>query len=157
VWDRLSLPPEARKGLRVAGLLHDLGKIRVPSDILSKPTRLSTAEFALIKEHPVAAWEILKLVRFPWPVATIVRQHHERLDGSGYPDGLKDEAILRESCVLAVADVVEAMASHRPYRPALGIDAALAEIGRGRGTVYWPDAVDACVRLFREDGYVLPA
>ncbi len=155
VWDRLSLPREARDGLRVAGLLHDLGKIRVPADILSKPTRLSAAEMALIREHPVAAWEILKLVEFPWPVATIVRQHHERLDGSGYPDGLKDRDILRESCVLAVADVVEAMASHRPYRAALGIDMALAEIQKGRGAPYWPDAVDACVQVFREDGYVL--
>ena len=157
IWDRLSAPREARKGLRIAGMLHDLGKIRVPADILSKPTRLSAAEFALIREHPASAWEILRLVEFPWPVATIVRQHHERLDGTGYPDGLKGEDILRESCVLGVADVVEAMASHRPYRPALGIDAALAEIQRGRGTAYWPDAVDACVALFREDGFALAA
>jgi len=156
VWDRLGLPRPARDGLRMAGMLHDLGKINIPADILSKPSRLSTAEFALIREHPVSAWEILRLVEFPWPVATIVRQHHERLDGTGYPDGLKDGDILRESCVLGVADVVEAMASHRPYRAALGIDAALAEITRGRGTAYWPDAVDACVQLFREAGYVLP-
>jgi len=156
IWDRLSLPREARDGLRVAGMLHDLGKLQIPADILSKPTRLSKAEFSLIQEHPMSAWEILRLAEFPWPVATIVRQHHERLDGTGYPDGLKDGDILRESCILAIADVVEAMASHRPYRAALGIDAALAEIQRGRGTAYWADAVDACVKAFREDGYVLP-
>ncbi len=157
IWDRLSLPADAREGLRMAGLLHDLGKIRVPSDILTKPTRLSKAEFALIQEHPVSAWEILRLVEFPWPVATIVRQHHERLDGKGYPDGLKGGDVLPEACVLGVADVVEAMASHRPYRAALGIDAALAEILRGRDTAFQADVVDACVALFREDGYELPA
>lgn len=156
IWDGLSLPRGAREGLRIAGLLHDLGKIKIPADILSKPSRLSPAEFALIREHPVSAWEILTLVDFPWPVATIVRQHHERLDGTGYPDGLKDGDLLRESCILGVADVVEAMASHRPYRPALGVDLALAEIRRGRGTAYWPDAVDACVHLFSEGGYELP-
>ena len=156
VWDRLSLHRDARDGVRIAGLLHDLGKIRIPVDILCKPSRLTPAEFSLIREHPVAAWEILKRVEFPWPVATIVRQHHERLDGSGYPDGLEDADLLRESCVLAIADVVEAMASHRPYRAALGVDAALAEIVRGRGTAYWSDAVDACVQVFREDGFVFP-
>ena len=156
IWDNLSLPREARDGLRIAGMLHDLGQVQISADILSKPTRLSKAEFMLIKEHSISAWEILRLAEFPWPVATIVRQHHERLDGTGYPDGLKDGDILRESCILGIADVVEAMASHRPYRPALGIDAALAEILRGRGTAYWPDAVDACVKAFRVDGYVLP-
>ncbi|MFZ4579049.1 MAG: HD domain-containing phosphohydrolase [Myxococcota bacterium] len=156
IWDRLSLPREAREGLRIAGMMHDLGKLQVPAEILSKSTRLSKLEFLLIQEHPMSAWEILRLAEFPWPVATIVRQHHERLDGTGYPDGLKDADIMRESCVLAIADVVEAMASHRPYRAALGIDAALTEILRGRGTAYWPDAVDACVKAFREDGYALP-
>lgn len=157
IWDRLALPLDAREGLRLAGMLHDLGKIKVPAEILSKPSILSSVELALIREHSVSAWEILRLVEFPWPVATIVRQHHERLDGSGYPDGLKADAILKEANVLAVADVVEAMASHRPYRPARGIDAALAEIQRGSGTAYWSDAVDACVHLFREDGYQLPS
>jgi HD-GYP domain-containing protein (c-di-GMP phosphodiesterase class II) len=152
----MGLPPEARDGLRMAGLLHDLGKIKVPADILTKPTRLSTAEFDLIKEHPVAAWEVLRLLDFPWPVATIVRQHHERLDGSGYPDHLKDGEILQEARILGVADVVEAMASHRPYRPALGIDVALAEIERGRGRIYCERAADACLAVFREDGFVLP-
>lgn len=156
IWDKLAMPAEAREGLRIAGMLHDLGKINVPADILSKPSKLSAAEFALIKEHPVSAWEILRLVEFPWPVATIVRQHHERLDGTGYPDGLKDGDILPESSILSVADVVEAMASHRPYRPALGIEVALAEIERGRGTAYRADAVDACLQIFK-DGYILPA
>jgi response regulator RpfG family c-di-GMP phosphodiesterase len=156
IWDSMSLSREGRDGLRIAGMLHDLGKIQIPADILSKPSLLSKAEFSLIQEHPISAWEILRLAEFPGPVATIVRQHHERLDGTGYPDGLKGGDILRESCVLAIADVVEAMASHRPYRAALGIDAALAEIQRGRGTAYSVDTVDACLRLFREDGYVLP-
>lgn len=156
IWDRMGLPQEARDGLRMAGLLHDLGKIKVPADILTKPTRLSTAEFDLIKEHPVSAWEVLRLLDFPWPVATIVRQHHERLDGSGYPDHLKDGEILQEARILGVADVVEAMASHRPYRPALGIETALAEITRGRGTIYCERTADACLAVFREDGFVLP-
>lgn len=157
IWDQLGLPSEARDGLRMAGLLHDIGKIRVPSDILSKPVRLSRVEFALIQEHPVTAWEILRLVEFPWPVAQIVRQHHERLDGRGYPDGLTTSKILMEARVLGVADVVEAMASHRPYRPALGIEAALEEIEGGKGTVYWDDAVDACLYAFRKGGYQFPA
>jgi len=156
MWDRMAAPKDAREGLRIAGLLHDLGKIRVPAEILSKPSRLSSGEMSLVREHAVSGWEVLRRVDFPWPVATMVRQHHERLDGSGYPDGLKDGDILRESCVLGVADVVEAMSSHRPYRPALGVEAALAEIQKGRGILYCPNAVDACVQVFREDGYVLP-
>ncbi len=156
IWDRLGLPMEAREGLRMAGLLHDIGKIRVPSDILSKPAGLSKAEFALIREHPVTAWEILQLVEFPWPVAQIVRQHHERIDGNGYPDNLTINEILPEARVLGVADVVEAMASHRPYRPALGIDAALDEIERGKGTLYWEDAVEACLFVFRDAEYRFP-
>ncbi len=157
IWDKMQLPREEREGLRIAGMLHDLGKIKVPSDILTKPSRLSPAEVALIQEHPGAAWEILRLVHFPWPVAEIVRQHHERLDGSGYPDGTIGDHILTEACVLGVADVVEAMASHRPYRPALGIAAALSEIAQGRGTRYRTDVVDACTSLFIDDGFSLPA
>lgn len=157
ISERMNLPTGAREGLRIAGLLHDLGKIRVPADILTKPSRLTAPEFSLIKEHPVSAWEILRVVDFPWPVADIVRQHHERLDGSGYPDGLEGDSIGPEARILGVADVVEAMASHRPYRAALGIDVALEEILLGRGTRYCPGAVDACVALFREEGYALPA
>jgi len=155
IHDRMSLSLEAREGLRVAGLLHDLGKLAVPAEILSKPTRLSSNEFALIKAHPVGAWDILRGMDFPWPVADIVRQHHERLDGSGYPDGLSGDAILMEARILGVADVVEAMSSHRPYRPALGLPAALDEITRNRGRLYDPAVVDACVAACSREGFTL--
>ena len=144
-------------GLRVAGYLHDIGKITIPAEILSKPGKLSAVEFMLIQGHSQAGYDVLKGVEFPWPVAEITLQHHERMDGSGYPKGLKGEAILPEARIIAVADVVEAMASHRPYRPTLGIDKALAEIERGRGTAYDPSIADACLRLFREKGYTVPA
>jgi len=157
IWNKLGLSSEACEGLRIAALLHDLGKLRIPTDLLTKPTQLSQAELALIREHAQDGWDILQLVEFPWPVATIVRQHHERLDGTGYPDKLKGEEILKESCVLAVADVVESMASDRPYRSTLGLDAALEEITEGSGSCYCPDVVEACKALFVEDGYVLPA
>ena len=146
-----------QEGLNVAGHLHDVGKAMVPSEILSKPGKLSPIEMQLVQGHCQAGHDILKSVDFPWPVAEIILQHHERLDGSGYPCGLKGEAILREARILAVADVVEAMSSHRPYRPGLGVTAALAEIERGSGTVYAPDVVDACLCLFREKNYRLPA
>lgn len=144
------------EGVRVAGYLHDVGKIAVPAEILSKPSLLTKAELALVKEHAEQSYEILKTVPFPWPVAEAARQHHERLDGSGYPRGLKGDAIILEARILGVADTVESMASHRPYRPSLGLDAALAEIAKGRGTLYDPQVVDACLRLFREKGYKLP-
>jgi HD-GYP domain-containing protein (c-di-GMP phosphodiesterase class II) len=153
----LGLDARQQEGLRVAGHLHDVGKITIPSEILSKPGKLSANEFALIKGHPQSGYDILKNVEFPWPVAQVAHQHHERIDGSGYPQGLKGDDILFEARIMAVADVVEAMASHRPYRPGLGIDKALAEIERGRGTAYDPQAADACLRLFREKGYQLPA
>ncbi len=143
----LDLDPERRKGLHVASAVHDIGKISVPVEILAKPGRLSATEFELIKGHPASGYEILKGIDFPWPVATIVRQHHERLDGSGYPDGLQGDSILLESRILAVADVVEAIHSHRPYRPGLGLDVALEEVQKRRGTLYDPQAVDACLRL----------
>jgi PAS domain S-box-containing protein len=146
-----------QEGLRVAGLLHDIGKITIPSQILSKPGNLSKTEFKLIKEHAQASYNALKGVKFPWPVAEAALQHHERADGSGYPHGLKGEAILLEARILAVSDVVEAMASHRPYRAALGIEAALAEIERGRGTAYDPLVADACLRLFRQKQFRLTA
>lgn len=144
-------------GIHLASIVHDLGKIHIPAEILSKPAKLSEIEFSLIMTHPQAGFEILKGIAFPWPIAQTVWQHHERLDGSGYPHGLTSDAIILEARILAVADVVEAMSSHRPYRPGLGIGAALEEIERNRGVLYDPDAVDACLRLFRTRQYKLPA
>jgi putative two-component system response regulator len=144
----MGLPEDQVEGIRVAGLIHDLGKIAVPAEILSKPSKLTDSEFNLIKIHPQAAYDILKDIDFPWPLSIVVLQHHERLDGSGYPHGLKGkDGILLEARILAVADVFEAMASHRPYRPALGKEKALDEIRRGKGTAYDPKAVDACIRV----------
>jgi PAS domain S-box-containing protein len=141
------------QGILLAGIIHDVGKIQVPAEILSKPAKLTPLEFELIKCHAQAGYEIVKGIAFPWPVAEMIRQHHERLDGSGYPQGLKGDEILPDAKILAVADVVEAMMSHRPYRAALGLDAALAEIESGKGSRYDAAAVDACVRLFREKGF----
>jgi PAS domain S-box-containing protein len=145
--------PDYIEGIRVMGFLHDLGKIAVPGEILSKPSRLSEYEFNLIKVHPQAGYDILKGIDFPWPVALAVLQHHERLDGSGYPHGLSSHDIIPEAKILAVADVVEAMASHRPYRPALGIDQAMAEISRHQGVLYDPAVVQTCLRLFSENRF----
>jgi len=146
----LGLSEERIEGLRVAGLLHDLGKIAVAAEILAKPGKINEYEFALIKAHPQIAFDILKGIEFPWPVAQIILQHHERLDGSGYPGGLQGEDILLEARILGVADVVEAMSSHRPYRPALGLPEALGEISQHQGSLYDPEVVAACVRLFSE-------
>jgi HD-GYP domain-containing protein (c-di-GMP phosphodiesterase class II) len=143
--------------LRIAGTVHDIGKLGIPAEILSKPGPLSAIELDLIREHPQTAYKILADVPFPGPVAEIVLQHHERLDGSGYPRGLTGEQTLREARILAVADVVEAMASHRPYRAARGIDAALGEIEQGAGRLYDSEAVEACLHLFRDKGFALPA
>jgi len=151
----MGLPQEKIDGIQMAGSIHDIGKLSIPAEILSKPTKLSDIEFRLIKEHARQGYEILKDVESPWPLAEIVRQHHERMDGSGYPRNLKGEEILIEARILAVADVVEAMASHRPYRPGLGIDLALAEIEKNRGICYDDAVVDACLRLFREKGFKL--
>jgi PAS domain S-box-containing protein/putative nucleotidyltransferase with HDIG domain len=153
----MALSPAQIEGVRIAGYLHDVGKIVVPAEILAKPTRLTKAEFDLLKDHAQQGYDILKGVEFPWPVAEIALQHHERVDGSGYPRGLRGEAILREAKIIAVADTIEAMATHRPYRPSLGIDNALAEIERGSGTAYDSDVVDVCLRLFRQKGYQLPS
>ncbi len=139
----------------MAGIVHDLGKISVPAEILGKLARLTEIEFALIKNHSRVGYDILKKIEFPWPIAQMVLQHHEKMDGSGYPDGLSGEGILPEARILCVADVVEAMTSHRPYRPALGIDKALKEIEENRGILYDRNVVDACVRLFRERGFEL--
>ena len=141
--------------VRIASTIHDIGKISVPAEILSKPTKLTDIEFRLIKAHAQAGYDILKNIEFPWPVADVILQHHERMDGSGYPQGIKGDDLLLESRILAVADVVESMASHRPYRPALGIDAALEEITKNRGTLYDPRVVDICLRLFNEKSYKL--
>ena len=153
----LGLDANAQEGLRVAGYLHDIGKISIPTEILSRPGGLGALEFSLIKEHAQASYDILKNVEFSWPVAEVAHQHHERMDGSGCPQGLKGEAILLESRIMAVADVVEAMASDRPYRPGLGIVKALAEIERGSGSVYDAAVAAACLKLFREKSYVIPA
>ncbi len=144
----LELDDHTATGLRLAGLVHDIGKLTVPAEILTKPSRLSALEFELIKVHSAAGSEILGSIEFEHPVAEIVGQHHERLDGSGYPRGLAGDAILEEARILAVADVVEAMASHRPYRVALGVEAALAEVHAGAGMLYDARAVAACERVF---------
>ncbi len=137
-------------GIRIAGIIHDIGKIYVPAEILSKPRRLTTYEFNLVKTHSQVGYDILKTIDFPWPVARIVLQHHERLNGSGYPNKLMHDNILIEARILGVSDVVEAMASHRPYRPALGLDAALKEVSDHKGSLYDPEVVEICTRLFRE-------
>ena len=147
---RMGLTEERIEGIRVAALVHDLGKISTPAEILAKPTRLTEAEMSMIRLHPRSAFEILKRVEFPWPIAQIVLQHHERLNGSGYPQGLSAPDILLEAKILAVADVMEAMCSHRPYRPALGIEKALTEIRGNRDILYDPMAVDACLAHFNE-------
>ena len=139
--------------IRLAGGIHDLGKISVPANILSKPDRLSEIEYNLIKIHPEAGYNILKNIDIPSPIALIVLQHHERMDGSGYPGGLKDGDIIPEARIMAVADVVEAIASYRPYRPTLGTDKALDEISKNRGVLYDPQVVDACLTLFQKKGF----
>lgn len=146
----MGLNGEAVDCLHVAGMLHDVGKISIPAEILTKPGRLSELEMDMVRKHAEASYDILRQVDFPWPVARIVRQHHERLDGTGYPQGLTGDAILPEARILALADTVEAMTSHRPYRPGLGLQEALKEIKRGRGILFEPEVVDACLRLFRE-------
>jgi putative nucleotidyltransferase with HDIG domain len=139
----MNFSEEQVEGIRVAGVLHDIGKISIPAEILSKPVKLTEAEFAIIKTHPEVGYEIVKDIEFPWPVAQMTLQHHERMDGGGYPSGLRGEQILLEARILGVADVVEAISSHRPYRPALGIDKAKEEIVKKRGTLYDPAVVDA--------------
>ena len=151
-WDE-----RRREGLRVAGFLHDVGQITVPAEVLAKPGKLSPIAYQLVQGHAQAGYDVLKGVKFPWPVAEVALQHHERMDGSGYPQCLKGDEILLEARVMAVADVIEAMASHRPYRAALGLARALEEITRGRATRYDGAVVDACLRLFREKGYSIPA
>lgn len=154
---KMNLSPELVEGIRMAAVIHDLGKISIPASILVKPGKLDDIEFELIKEHPQTANKILKNIDFPWPIAIPILQHHERMDGSGYPYGLMGPEICIEARIIGVADVIEAMASHRPYRPALGLDQALAEIRQNSGTLFDPAVVDACVELFMKDGYTYPS
>jgi putative nucleotidyltransferase with HDIG domain len=150
IASEMGLPEKQIEGIRVAGMIHDIGKISVPAQILSKPGELNILEYGLIKQHPRIGYDLLKTIDFPWPVAQIVLQHHERMDGSGYPAGLSGDKIMLEARILAVADVVAAMSSHRPYRSALGIDKALEEISQNRGVLYDAEVVDVCLKLFTE-------
>ncbi|ANK81634.1 MAG: hypothetical protein TEF_13140 [Rhizobiales bacterium NRL2] len=147
-WDRFKI-----EGLRLGAMIHDIGKISVPSEILNRPGKLTDSEFAIIKAHPETGYDILKGTDFPWPIREMILQHHERLDGSGYPAGMRGDAILDETRVLSVADVLDAITSHRPYRPSRGIETALKEIEDGRGTYYDPAVVDAALELIRDEGY----
>ena len=149
----MNLPEDKIEAIHMAAIVHDLGKISIPAEILSKPGRLADVELSLIRTHSQVGYNILSTIEFPWPIAQIVLQHHERLDGSGYPQGLTGVSLLLEAKILSVADVVEAMASHRPYRPSLGIDKALEEITQKAGVLYDPDIVNACLKVFREKDF----
>jgi len=153
IAQELGFDEERLEGLRVAGLLHDIGKIYIPAEILAKPATLTAMEMGLIKTHSEVGYDILKNIPFPWPVADIVLQHHERINGSGYPGGLSNGQIIEEAKILAIADVVEAMSSHRPYRAALGLERALGEIKKNRENLYLPEAVDVCIRLFESGSF----
>ncbi len=155
IANELELPQDLIEGLVLAAVVHDVGKISIPTEILTKPGRLTDPEFALIRQHSDSGFEILKGIDFPWPIAQCVHQHHERVNGSGYPLGISGDEILLEARILAVADVIEAMASHRPYRPGFGIDSALQEIEQQSGVLFDPVIVGAALRLFREKGYQL--
>lgn len=155
IAEEMGLDYKRIEGLKLAAKVHDLGKIEIPAEILNRPGQLSDTEFELIKQHPQAGYDILGKIEFPWPIATIVQQHHEKIDGSGYPNGLAGDEILLEAKILTVADVIEAMASHRPYRPALGIEIALSEILHHKGKHFEPEVVEACLNLFNKKGYKL--
>jgi HD-GYP domain-containing protein (c-di-GMP phosphodiesterase class II) len=151
----MGLSKDKIEGIRMAGIIHDIGKLSIPAEILSKPSKLTKLEFSLVKIHPQSGYEMLKNVDSPWQLAQIVQQHHERINGSGYPRNLKGNDILLEARILAVADVVEAMASHRPYRASLGLAAAIDELRKNKGILYDEAVVDACLRLLTEKGYLL--
>jgi len=155
IGESMGLDEDRIAALRLAAMVHDLGKIYVPSDFLNKPGKLSDMEYSILSRHPQIGRDILKSIDFAYPISEIVGQHHERMDGSGYPDGLTGENILLEARIMSVADVVEAIASHRPYRPSLGLERALEEIETNRGTHFDPNAVDVCLRLFQEEGFQL--
>jgi HD-GYP domain-containing protein (c-di-GMP phosphodiesterase class II) len=153
----LALPENQIESIYMAAGIHDIGKISLPAEILVKPIQLTDIEVSLIQAHAQAGYDILKGIEFPWPIADIVLQHHERMDGSGYPQGLTGDEILFEARIIGVADVVETMASHRPYRPSIGTDKALEEIAKNRGTLYDPRVVDSCLRLFNDGGFEFPS
>ncbi len=155
IAQEMGFSQEFISGIRMAGIVHDIGKIKVPAEILSKAEKLSEAEYNLVKMHPEVGYNILKTIEFPWPVATAIYQHHERMNGSGYPLGIKEEEIIMEARILAVADVVESMSSHRPYRPSIGLGKALEEIVRNSGSLYDPEVVAACIKLFHEKDFNL--
>ena len=154
---KMELPETEVEGIRLACEIHDLGKIYVPAEILTKPGEISPIEFDMIRTHPKVGYDILRTIEFPWPIVDIVAQHHERMDGTGYPLGLEGETISLGARILGVADVVDAMASHRPYRPSLGVERALEEILGNEGNMYDPQVVEACLTLFREGNYELHA
>jgi len=149
------VPEDQTDGIHISGLIHDIGKIYIPAEILSKPSRVTEIEMMMLQTHPQAGYDVLSAVDFPWPVAETVLQHHERIDGSGYPRGLLGADILLEARILSVADVVEAMASHRPYRPAHSTEEALEEILRNRASLYDPDVVDAALELLTHSRFEL--
>jgi putative nucleotidyltransferase with HDIG domain len=149
----MGLSEEETYGIFLAGIVHDIGKIYVPAEILSKPGMLTAIEFHLIKVHPQVGFDILKTIEFPWPIPKMVLQHHEKMNGAGYPQGLRQDRIILGARILGVADVVEAISSHRPYRPALGTDRALREISDNKGLFFDPIVVDACINLFERDRF----
>lgn len=155
IAQKMGLPNDQVETIRYAGLLHDIGKIRIPAAIMNRPGKLLPVEREIIHIHPQVGYDLLKNIPFPWPIAEIVYQHHEKLNGSGYPRGLYGDEILLEAQVIAVADLTEAESSHRPYRPTMGIESALTEIEKHRGTLYDERVVDACLALFRQDGFTL--
>ena len=153
IGTEMNIKSDQNNGIRIAGLIHDIGKISVSADLLNKPRRLTEPEFELVKIHAQSGFEVLKNMAFPWPVAMMVLEHHERINGSGYPNGMTGDHLLVESRILAVADVVDGISHHRPYRPALGINVALYDIKGNRGVLYDSEVVDVCLRLFNEKNY----
>ncbi|ODS32732.1 MAG: two-component response regulator [Candidatus Scalindua rubra] len=152
IADKMGISKEQTDGIHMAGIIHDIGKICISSEILNRSGQLTELEFNMIKTHPQVGYDMLKSLEFKWPIAKIVLQHHERMDGSGYPSGLSGDNILVEARILSVADVVEAMAPHRPYRPAIGIDKALEEISQNKGILYDSNVVDSCLKIFKDKG-----
>lgn len=153
IAQEMKLPQDKIEGIRIASLVHDIGKVNLPTEIVSKPSKLIEVEFNLIKNYPKVGYDILRKVDFPWPIAEIVFQHQEKIDGSGYPRGLKGDEICIEAKILGVANVVEAMTSYRSYRPAISIDESLAEISKNKNILFDPEVVDACIKLFKEKDF----